>query len=119
MSLCWLHCAVIALACLTVSSRILKKRNVGSLESKEHFDDYRLPRTVIPTGYHLELIPYPSEGHFRGHVHMNVSVQEPTHTIVLHAYEHLRIVHQQVTVRLVRGPVRRVLVETANNLYEG
>ncbi|KAJ9584302.1 hypothetical protein L9F63_021371 [Diploptera punctata] len=119
MSVHWLHCAVFALACLAVSSRFLKKRSVGSLESKEHFDDYRLPRSIVPTGYHLELIPYPSEGHFRGHVHMNISVQEPTHTIVLHAYEHLRIVHQQVTVRLVRGPVRRVLVETANNLYEG
>ncbi|PSN54260.1 hypothetical protein C0J52_08612 [Blattella germanica] len=118
MPVSWLHSIVIVLTFLAVSGRVLK-RSIDTAEGKNHFDDYRLPKSIIPTGYHLELIPYPSEGHFRGHVHMNVSCQESTHTIVLHAYEHLRIVHQQVTVRLIRGPVRRVLLETANSLYEG
>ncbi|XP_069676743.1 aminopeptidase N-like isoform X2 [Periplaneta americana] len=81
------------------SGRSMTRRSVDMTDAKVHIDDSRLPRDVVPTGYHLELHPFPSEGHFKGRVRINVTCREPTNTITLHAHEQLHIAHSEVTVK--------------------
>ncbi|HET9689972.1 MAG TPA: M1 family metallopeptidase [Acidimicrobiales bacterium] len=49
--------------------------------------DHRLPRTVVPERYHLELEPDLDAASFRGHVEIDVVVAEPTPTVVCNAAE--------------------------------
>ena len=72
-------------------------------DAKDHVADSRLPRDVIPTAYQLELQPNLEEGHFKGHVKINVTCQEPTEVITLHAHEDLHIAHSEVTVKQLGG----------------
>ncbi|PSN54261.1 hypothetical protein C0J52_08613 [Blattella germanica] len=85
------------------TGRSVSKRSVDLTDVKEHIADSRLPRDVIPTAYKLELQPYPEEGHFRGHVQINITCQEPTNTITLHAHDSLQIAHSEVTLKQVGG----------------
>ncbi|KAJ4429177.1 hypothetical protein ANN_26180 [Periplaneta americana] len=107
-------CVAVLAVCVAVSRSAVHRRSIDTTEARIHLDDYRLPQAVVPTGYHLELIPYPGEGHFRGHVHINVTCLEATHNVVLHASEHLRVVHQQVSMRRIRAPGRA----PASGLYD-
>jgi hypothetical protein len=70
---------------------------------KAHVNDSRLPRAVTPTAYHLELHPFPEEGHFKGRVLINITCHEATNTITLHADENLHIAHSEVTVKQLGG----------------
>ncbi|MHB1535117.1 MAG: M1 family metallopeptidase [Acidimicrobiales bacterium] len=57
---------------------------------------YRLPRTVIPERYELELVPDLAAGTFRGTVTVHARVAEATATVALHAAE-LEIHRAEVT----------------------
>lgn len=50
-------------------------------------DPYRLPRTVLPRRYRLELLPDLAVGSFEGEVHIDLEVIEPTSTVLLNADE--------------------------------
>ena len=56
---------------------------------------YRLPRTVIPRAYRLELTPDLGTARFSGEVEIDLTVREPTATVVLNAAE-LEIGHAEL-----------------------
>ncbi|KAJ9590173.1 hypothetical protein L9F63_016712, partial [Diploptera punctata] len=85
------------------SGRSVSKRSVDLTDAKFHVTDSRLPRDVIPIRYQLELQPYPDEGHFKGRVKINITCEEPTDVITLHAHENLHIAHSEVTVKQLEG----------------
>jgi puromycin-sensitive aminopeptidase len=49
--------------------------------------DYRLPRTVVPSHYDLEIAPDLATSRFVGTVAIDVTVVEPTETVVLNAVD--------------------------------
>ena len=49
--------------------------------------DYRLPRTVVPSHYDLEIAPDLGASRFMGSVAIDVTVAEPTDTVVLNAVD--------------------------------
>lgn len=68
------------------------------ISSLERLADTRLPRDVTPSGYHLELQPFFEEGEFQGHVTINITCQEDTDKITIHAHQDLEIPEADVTV---------------------
>ncbi|WP_179131523.1 M1 family metallopeptidase [Candidatus Entotheonella palauensis] len=53
----------------------------------EHLDPYRLPQTVVPSRYDIELAPDLDQATFTGSVSIDVEVTEPVETIWLNAAE--------------------------------
>lgn len=74
------------------------KRSIDLISSLEHISDTKLPRDVAPTGYRLELQPFLEEGEFQGHVTINITCQEDTDKITLHAHQDLEIPDGDVSV---------------------
>ena len=60
----------------------------GPLEgSSQGIDPYRLPRTVEPTRYRIELVPDLDQARFSGSVEIDVQVHEPADRVVLNSAE--------------------------------
>lgn len=70
-----------------------------------NISDTRLPRDVTPAGYRLELQPFLEEGEFHGHVTINITCQEDTDKITLHAHPELEISESDVGVTYVAPEV--------------
>ncbi len=66
-------------------------------------DPFRLPRTVIPSRYELTLRPDLDAATFSGSIHVALTVQEATDTVVLNAIE-LEIDEAVVVVGDTRHP---------------
>lgn len=67
------------------------RRSIDLIAAHSLISDTRLPREVTPNSYNLQLEPNPSEGTFKGRVRINVTWQEPTDKITLHAHEDLDV----------------------------
>ncbi|MFV1990565.1 MAG: hypothetical protein ACC652_07475, partial [Acidimicrobiales bacterium] len=52
-----------------------------------HTDQYRLPRTIVPSRYTLILEPDLAEATFSGSVTIDVDVTSPTNEILLNALD--------------------------------
>ena len=79
-------------------------------------DPFRLPRTVIPSRYQLTLRPDLDAATFSGSVHVALTVQEATDTVVLNAIE-LEIDEAVVVVGDTRHPARIELEEATERLH--
>jgi puromycin-sensitive aminopeptidase len=71
---------------------------------------YRLPRTVIPRAYRIELVPDLGSARFSGEVEIHVTVQEPTEAVVLNAAE-LEIGRAELVAEGAPGPRSPVSIE--------
>ncbi|XP_063221839.1 thyrotropin-releasing hormone-degrading ectoenzyme-like [Bacillus rossius redtenbacheri] len=60
--------------------------------------ELRLPGTVVPRWYRLELLPRAAEGTFAGRLRVNVTCRADTDTVVLHADPALRVTADDITV---------------------
>lgn len=60
--------------------------------------DGRLTREVTPNSYKLELQPFPENGFFKGRIKINITWQETSDQIVLHAHQDLEISNSEVSV---------------------
>lgn len=74
------------------------KRSIDLIAAHSLISDTRLPREVTPNSYILDLHPYPEEGSFTGRIKINITWQETTDRITLHAQEDLVINHSEVSV---------------------
>ncbi|XP_064212579.1 aminopeptidase N isoform X1 [Tribolium castaneum] len=79
------------LVILLVSVEARTRRSIDLIAAHSLISDTRLPREVTPNFYDLQLEPRPNEGTFEGRVRINVTWQEPTDKITLHAHEDLDI----------------------------
>lgn len=76
----------------------LSKRSIDLIAAHGLIGDARLPREVAPNRYYIELQPFIEEGYFKGRVKINITWQEPTNEIVLHADQDLEIANSDVGV---------------------
>jgi puromycin-sensitive aminopeptidase len=60
---------------------------MNGTDDADHTAPYRLPRTVVPRAYRLELTPDLGAARFSGEVEIDLTVREPTATVVLNAAE--------------------------------
>lgn len=60
----------------------------------------RLEKSVEPTGYRLELEPYLEDAMFKGHVRINVTWLEDSHTINVHCAHDIEITETEVQAYL-------------------
>ncbi|XP_063926090.1 aminopeptidase N [Zophobas morio] len=74
---------------VTVEART--RRSIDLIAAHSLVADSRLPREISPNSYNLEIAPQLNEGTFNGRIRINVTWQEPTDKITLHAYENLDI----------------------------
>ncbi len=85
-------------------------------------DPYRLPRTVLPTRYRLELQPDLDTGAFEGTVTIDLDVTEATSTVVLNADE-LEIldvtVNDTPASHVLDSTTERLVITTATPLDPG
>ncbi|KAG4068421.1 hypothetical protein HA402_007941 [Bradysia odoriphaga] len=76
-----------------------------TITTKDEVPYLRLPRSVVPTGYDIKLIPFiwPDNFTFLGDVRILVNILEPTNNITLHAETSIKIKSEDVGVRLVNS----------------
>ncbi|KAK4881226.1 hypothetical protein RN001_004545 [Aquatica leii] len=80
------------------SAHFLPKRSIDLIAAHSLIVDSRLPREIAPNSYSVDLHPFPEEGHFKGHVQINITWHEPTDKITLHVHEDLKISHSEIKI---------------------
>lgn len=60
--------------------------------------EFRLPKQIAPSSYYLELQPFLLEGRFKGKVKINITWQDTTNEIVLHAHQDLEIINDKIKI---------------------
>lgn len=83
--------ALLALGYFIEQNKALQRRSIDLIAAHGLISETRLPREVIPNSYFLDLRPYIEEGYFEGKVKINITWQEPTSEITLHAHQDLEI----------------------------
>lgn len=61
---------------------------------------YRLPKEVTPTSYHLEIEPFIEEAKFNGRVKINLTWADTSDRIILNVHPDLQI--SETTIRLIQ-----------------
>ncbi|KAG7187593.1 hypothetical protein KM043_016661 [Ampulex compressa] len=79
--------------------RTQSKRSVD-LNDVYHFKgrQYRLPKEIVPTSYHLELQPFIEEAKFKGRVKVNVTWTDTSDRITLSVHPDIRITDAEVRI---------------------
>ncbi|XP_022900497.2 aminopeptidase N [Onthophagus taurus] len=75
----------------------IKRRSIDLISAHSLISDSRLPRETAPNSYVIKLQPYIEEGYFIGQVQINVSWEEESDKITLHADKNL-VISEKVTV---------------------
>ncbi|PSN54353.1 hypothetical protein C0J52_16046 [Blattella germanica] len=70
----------------------------GNLDPEMWQKDERLPTAIYPMEYALKVIPNVRAGNFSGSVDINVTCEQPTSAIVLHAHEELHIDASRIAI---------------------
>lgn len=75
----------------------VRRRSIDLIAAHNLISDGRLPRDVTPNYYNLELQPFPNGGNFKGRVKINVTWQDATDEIMIHAHQDLAVFDVQIT----------------------
>ncbi|XP_055848207.1 aminopeptidase N [Episyrphus balteatus] len=81
---------------------IRQKRSIDLSASHALIPDARLSKDVIPTSYILNLRPNFEESNFAGDIRMNLSWNEDTKKISLHAHYDLNIYEKDIKLRKIK-----------------
>lgn len=92
----WFTWALLALL-LVFDKTFAAKRSIDLIAAHSLISDGRLPREVTPNSYRLDLQPFPEEGYFTGRVRINVTWQDTSDMITLHAHQNLEILSTEIT----------------------
>lgn len=76
-----------------------QRRSIDLSASHALIPDARLPKDVIPTNYIINIRPNMEEGSFTGNIKMNLSWNDDTRKISLHAHFELNI--EDVKIRKI------------------
>ncbi|KAI4458976.1 protease m1 zinc metalloprotease [Holotrichia oblita] len=74
------------------------KRSIDLIAAHSLISDTRLPKEISPNSYKVKVQPFPEEGYFKGEVRINVTWQESTDLITLHAHNELEISEKDIAV---------------------
>lgn len=76
----------------------IRKRSIDLSAAHSLISDTRLPKEIVPTSYTLDIRPCFDEFTFTGKVKINVTWQEATNKISVHAHHDLEILNTDVVV---------------------
>ncbi|KAL0882651.1 hypothetical protein ABMA27_001086 [Loxostege sticticalis] len=98
------------------ATHIIRARSIDLNNNHGLTMETRLEKTVVPTGYRLELEPYLEDGLFKGHVSINITWMKESDEINIHSAHDLEITDTEVKAHipanskdLQKIPVRKVV----------